>query len=190
MNRCIQDPVYYRIYPSRHTTSFQRLYDVYTTSATSYRRRIDVETTSCVYWDTTSYYVFELEKLASLLASNRRFSKYLLTQHIEIIYDSSDWKILTTLIIIYRFTRVVFGLTSSPLLLNGTLQVHLLKYLCLEELTTYVEKLMDNLYVDDSTNSFDIVQDCIAFFEISKKCLSDANYILRNWNTNDPQKIL
>ena len=33
--------------PSRHTTSFQRLYDVYTTS---YRRRIDVETTSCVYW--------------------------------------------------------------------------------------------------------------------------------------------
>ena len=37
-------------YPSRHTTSFQRLYDVYTTSATSYRRRIDVETTSCVYW--------------------------------------------------------------------------------------------------------------------------------------------
>ena len=37
-------------FPSRHTTSFQRLYDVYTTSVTSYRRRIDVETTSCVYW--------------------------------------------------------------------------------------------------------------------------------------------
>ena len=32
-------------------TSFQRLYDVYTTSLTSYRRRIDVETTSCVYWE-------------------------------------------------------------------------------------------------------------------------------------------
>ena len=36
--------------PSRHTTSFQRLYNVYTTSGTSYRCRIDVETTSCVYW--------------------------------------------------------------------------------------------------------------------------------------------
>ena len=35
---------------SRHTTSFQRLYDVYTKSLTSYRRRIDVETTSCVHW--------------------------------------------------------------------------------------------------------------------------------------------
>ena len=38
-------------YPSRHTTSFQLLHDVYTTSLTSYRRRIDVETTSYVYWD-------------------------------------------------------------------------------------------------------------------------------------------
>ena len=37
--------------PSRHTKSFQRLYDVYTPSPTSYRRYIDVETTSCVYWD-------------------------------------------------------------------------------------------------------------------------------------------
>ena len=41
--------------PSRHTTSFQRLYDVYTTSATSYRRRINVETTSCVYSDVKFY---------------------------------------------------------------------------------------------------------------------------------------
>ena len=46
------------IKPSRHTTSFQRLYDVYTTSATSYRRRKDVETTSCVYWE----WAFILEK--------------------------------------------------------------------------------------------------------------------------------
>ena len=32
--------------PSRHTTLFQRRYDVV-------RRRIDVETTSCVYWEIT-----------------------------------------------------------------------------------------------------------------------------------------
>ena len=40
--------------PSRHTTSFQRLYDVYTTSPMSYRCLIDVEMTSCVYWVKTS----------------------------------------------------------------------------------------------------------------------------------------
>ena len=32
--------------PSRHTTSFERLYDV----GDAYRRPIDVETTSCVFW--------------------------------------------------------------------------------------------------------------------------------------------
>ena len=37
-------------FPSRHTTSFQRLYYVYMTSATSYRRLLDIEKTSCVYW--------------------------------------------------------------------------------------------------------------------------------------------
>ena len=36
--------------PSRYTTSFKRLKEDKTTSATSYRRLIDVETTSCVYW--------------------------------------------------------------------------------------------------------------------------------------------
>ena len=50
-------------YPSRHTTSFQRLYDVYTMSLTSYRRRIDVETTSCVYWDYNIYNTSILCKL-------------------------------------------------------------------------------------------------------------------------------
>ena len=39
-----------KLLPTRHTTSFQHLLDVYTTSATSYRRLIDVETMSCVYW--------------------------------------------------------------------------------------------------------------------------------------------
>ena len=42
--------IFSRVCPSRHTTLFQRLKDVYTTSPTSYRRLIDVETTSCVYW--------------------------------------------------------------------------------------------------------------------------------------------
>ena len=45
---------FYKNNPSRHTTSFQRLCDVYTTSLTSYRRRIDVETTSRVYWDSSA----------------------------------------------------------------------------------------------------------------------------------------
>ena len=48
--------------PSRHTTSFQRPLDVYTTLATSYRRLIDVETTFCVYWAEDFHYLVYLVK--------------------------------------------------------------------------------------------------------------------------------
>ena len=44
------------VYLSRHTSSIQRLQDVYTTSLTSNRCLIDVETTSCVYWDSLRYF--------------------------------------------------------------------------------------------------------------------------------------
>ena len=88
-------------------------------------------------------------------------------------------------IVIYRFTRVVFGLTSSPFLVNATLQHHLLKYLSIADITFYIKKLMRDLYVDDSTNSFDKVHECLRFFEISKACLAAANFNLRKWATNN-----
>ena len=81
-------------------------------------------------------------------------------------------------IVIYRFTRVVFGLTSSPFLLNATLQHHLSKYLPIADISFYIEKLMRDLYVFESTNSFNKVHKCQRFFEISKSCLAAANFNL------------
>ena len=66
-------------------------------------------------------------------------------------------------IVIYRFTRVVFGLNSSPFLLNATLQHQLSKYLPIADISFYIEKLMRDLYVDDSTNSFDEVHEWFFF---------------------------
>ena len=88
-------------------------------------------------------------------------------------------------IVIYHFTRVVFGLTSSPYLLNVTLQHHLSNYLSMADISFYIEKLMRDLYVDDSTNSFDEVHECQRFFEISKACLAAAYFNLRKWATNN-----
>ena len=88
-------------------------------------------------------------------------------------------------IVIYRFTRVVFGLTSSLFLLNATLQHHFSKYLRIADISFYIEKLMRDLYVDDSMNSFDEVHECQRFFEISKTCLAAANFNLRKWATNN-----
>ena len=50
-------------------------------------------------------------------------------------------------LIVYRFLRVVFGVTSSPFLLTGTIRHHLSKYLFCNQ--QFVEKLLENLYVDD-----------------------------------------
>ena len=83
-----------------------------------------------------------------------------------------------------RFTRVVFGLTSSPFLLNGTIKIHVSKYLPVPHYTDVVKKLILNLYVDDSTNSFDTVETAMEFYEKSKSCLKEANFDLRKWATN------
>ena len=87
-------------------------------------------------------------------------------------------------IISLRLTRVVFGLTSSPFLLNGTIKIHVSKYLPVPHYTDIVKKLLLNLYVDDSTNSFDTIETAIKFYEKSKSCLKEANFELRKWAKN------
>ena len=50
-------------------------------------------------------------------------------------------------IVIYRFTRVVFGVSSSPYLLNSTIQHHLMQYSSSHP--DIVAKLLESFYVDD-----------------------------------------
>ena len=78
-----------------------------------------------------------------------------------------------------RFTRVLFGLTCSQFLLNGTVKFHLLRYTQFTNIKEFVEKLLHNLYVNDFVNSFDKLIDCLKFYKFSKPCLSDAGFDLR-----------
>ena len=76
------------------------------------------------------------------------------------------------------FTRV-FGLTCRPFLLNGTIKSDLLKYTQFTDIKKFIEKLLHNLYVDDSVNRFDKLNDCIKFYKVPKSCLTDAGFDLR-----------
>ena len=64
-----------------------------------------------------------------------------------------------------RFTLVFFGLTSSPVLLNGTMKIHVSKYFPVPYYTDIVKKFIWNLYVDSSTNSFDTIETAIEFYQ-------------------------
>ena len=74
-----------------------------------------------------------------------------------------------------RFKRVIFGLTCSPFLLNETIKEHLQKYLPLRDYRQVVIQLLENLYLDDSSNSFSGIEKCSKFYEQFKTCLADAN---------------
>ena len=112
------------------------------------------------------YYVFVWGKLASPLILSRRFFRFFVDDNDRDLIRFPWFENINnpgSKIVIYRFTRVVFALISNPFLLNATLQHHLSKYLSIADITFYIEKLRRDLYVDDSTNSFDEVHDFSKF---------------------------
>ena len=66
-----------------------------------------------------------------------------------------------------------------------TIKEHLQKYLPLRDYREVVLQLLESLYVDDSSNSFNGIEQCLKFYEKSKRCLADASLHLRKWATND-----
>ena len=93
------------------------------------------------------------------------------------------WRTPQGNLIIYRFCRVVFGLTSSPFLLNGTIRHHLIKYQ--NDWSEFAAKFLRDLYVDDSTTGCETVAEGIEFFEKAKSVMSEAGFELRKWCSNN-----
>ena len=85
--------------------------------------------------------------------------------------------------VVYRFLRVVFGVTSSPFLLNATINHHLSKYLDNEK--GIVERVGDDLYVDDLVSGCNETSEGKTLYDKSKAIKSEARFDLRKWTTND-----
>ena len=80
---------------------------------------------------------------------------------------------------VYRFKVVPFGTTSSPFMLNATLQYHLKSY------TSVVSQdMQNNLYVDNIITSCPTEQEAVQYYKEARSIMSQANFNLRSWSSN------
>ncbi len=86
-------------------------------------------------------------------------------------------------LLVYRFNRVVFGVNSSPFLLNAVLQYHIQTYK--EQDPEFVSKLCEGFYVDDLVTGADSRGEGFKLYEKAKERMLEGGFRLRKWKTND-----
>ena len=82
-------------------------------------------------------------------------------------------------IVAFRFARILFGLNSSPFLLQGTLQMHVSKCNFTYHDVHLAQKFIRDLYMDDITNTFKDIDTAIMFYDKIKMYLSEGGFELR-----------
>ena len=82
----------------------------------------------------------------------------------------------------YRFTRVIFGATSSPYILGAALQKLVQDYK--REFPTTAQSLLEDTYVDDIPGGGATEEDAAKFKEESIKILSEGGFSSRKWHSN------
>ena len=86
-------------------------------------------------------------------------------------------------VLAYRFKRLVFGVCSSPFLLNATLRYHLSQFV--EEDPEFVSKLKDDFFVDDLVTGEYNTDSAYVLYEKARRRLASGGFNLRKWKTND-----
>ena len=80
---------------------------------------------------------------------------------------------------IYRFARVVFGVSSSPFLLNITLRKHIEHYAEMHPNVT--SKPLHGLYADDVNGGGHRKLKAMEFYKSSIKLMKEGGFNLRKW---------
>ena len=85
---------------------------------------------------------------------------------------------------ILRYTKLPFGLTSSPFILAATLQKHLNK----SDIDTETkDEILASFYVDDNIWSVDSLEELLDRKETAVKTFAEAGMNLRSWTSNHPE---
>ena len=85
---------------------------------------------------------------------------------------------------IYRICRVLFGVTSSPFLLTGTLVEHANMY---NHDPQFVEKFLKSLHVDDLNSGGESKEEVLKFYTKCKERLAKASFNLRKFESNSSE---
>eukprot|EP00794_Sanderia_malayensis_P018427 gene18427-biopygen12366 len=86
-------------------------------------------------------------------------------------------------IVVYKFNRVVFGVNSSPFLLNAVLRHHLQTF---DEVDPdFVALLSKSFYVDDLVAGANNKEAAFQLFNKARDRLQQGGFQLRKWKTND-----
>ena len=88
-------------------------------------------------------------------------------------------------IVVLRFTRVVFGVSSSPFLLNATIKHYIKQYK--EADPEFVEKFLCLIYVDDLSSRASEVDTAYELYVNSKLRLAEGGFNLRKFVSNCPE---
>ena len=88
-------------------------------------------------------------------------------------------------ILIFRFTRAVFGMTCSPFLLGGVINQHLGTWE--RQLPEFNKELRSNPYVDVLVTGGETVKAAESKKIIGTKVFSDATFEIRKWHSNAPE---
>ena len=86
---------------------------------------------------------------------------------------------------VLRFTRIVFGVSASPFLLNATIKRHIEGYR--SEDNGFVEKFQRSIYVDDISLGAENAEKAFKLYKQSKHWLAEGGFNLRKFVTNCPE---
>ncbi|KAF2889813.1 hypothetical protein ILUMI_16360, partial [Ignelater luminosus] len=94
------------------------------------------------------------------------------------------WWNKNNIIEIYRHTRVVFGVTSSPFILAAIIKLHLERIAQEDQfihMSDSIKKLFSFFYVDNCVTRVDSVEELYQFKEESKILMREGGFNLRGW---------
>ena len=84
----------------------------------------------------------------------------------------------------YRFSRIIFGSTSSPYILNATLEKHLQDFQDDPKYAATVKALQQDTYVDDVSGGGNTQESVKLFKDQATELLKPGGFKLYKWNSN------